>query len=60
MSTPAYSRRYTVAAKLNREERDALRQLVQSERLPAAQIVRRLIWKAAEAQKQQPQDQARP
>jgi hypothetical protein len=40
-------RRFTVAVKLNREEREALRCLVETERLPAAQVVRRLIWNAA-------------
>jgi len=51
MKTPDY-RRYTVAVKLNREEREALRRLVVAERLPAAQVVRRLIWQAAQQRAQ--------
>lgn len=58
MTAPDY-RRYVVATKLNREEKAALQQLAQAERLPYAQLMRRLIWKAAEAQKAQPQEQAR-
>ena len=45
--TPDY-RRFTVATKLNREELDALRRLSTAERLAAAQVVRRLIWQAAQ------------
>ena len=41
-------RRFTVAVKLNGEELDALRRLTYAERLPAAQVVRRLIWDAAQ------------
>lgn len=37
-------RRYVVATKLNREELDALTRLANAERLPIAQIMRRLIW----------------
>ena len=51
MKAPDY-RRYTVAVKLNREEREALRRLVVAERLPAAQVVRRLIWQAAQQRAQ--------
>ncbi len=41
-------RRFTLAVKLSAEEREALRKLVRAERLPAAQVVRRLIWHAAQ------------
>jgi hypothetical protein len=36
-----------VSVKLNKEERDALKKLTCAERLPATQVVRRLIWDAA-------------
>jgi len=48
MTTPLDPRRFTVATKLNREELQALQRLTEQERLPAAQILRRLIWRAAE------------
>lgn len=41
-------RRFTVAVKLNGEELEALKRLTEAERLPAAQVVRRLIWSAAQ------------
>ena len=41
-------RRFVVAVKLNGEEKAALRKLARAERLPMAQVVRRLIWQAAQ------------
>lgn len=40
-------RRFPVQLKLNKEERDALLRLAKHERLAMAQLVRRLIWQAA-------------
>ena len=41
-------RRFTVAVKLNRAELAALDRVSDTERLPRAQVVRRLIWQAAQ------------
>jgi hypothetical protein len=49
IQVPDY-RRFSVVVKLNREELDALKRLTEAERLPAAQVVRRLIWNAANGQ----------
>jgi hypothetical protein len=40
-------RRHTLTVKLSGEEMAALRHLATVERLPLAQVVRRLIWRAA-------------
>lgn len=42
-------RRFTIAVRLSREERQALKQLAHAERLPMAQVLRRLIWQAAQS-----------
>jgi hypothetical protein len=41
-------RRFTVAVKLNRAELTALDRVTDAERLNRAQVVRRLIWQAAQ------------
>jgi len=45
--TPDY-RRFVVQTKLNRAELEALHRLSDAERLPAAQVMRRLIWREAQ------------
>lgn len=55
MAVPDY-RRFTVAVKINQEEREALLRLAQSERLPVAQVIRRLIWRAAKSKDSSPQE----
>jgi hypothetical protein len=52
--TPDY-RRFVVQTKLNSAELEALHRLSDAERLPAAQVVRRLIWR--EAQQLPPEQQ---
>jgi hypothetical protein len=41
-------RRFVVTTKLNRAELEALRRLSDVERLPYAQVMRRLIWREAQ------------
>ena len=46
-NVPDY-RRFTVQVKPNSEERAALKRLAESERLPVAQVLRRLVWREAQ------------
>jgi len=59
MATNRVDRRFVVTTKLDNEELAALRRLAQNERLPVAQVMRRLIWREAQTLQPMPATPAR-